>query len=82
MSSLHVGGAGRLLLRNIQYMNRGRFENHVCYFVPRRELEPNIVRLDSSLSTWITAADHMDRARSLVSFDSSGIRQLISFIRT
>ena len=29
-----------MLLRNIQYMNRGRFENHVCYFVPRREIEP------------------------------------------
>jgi len=44
VSDLHVGGVARLLLRNISNMDQGRFENHVCYLVPRRDLEPSYAR--------------------------------------
>jgi glycosyltransferase involved in cell wall biosynthesis len=40
ITDLHVGGAGRLLLRNLQHMDKTLFESHVCYLVPRKDLVP------------------------------------------
>lgn len=40
LSSLHVGGAGRLLLANASGLGAHGFESHVAYLTPRSELVP------------------------------------------
>lgn len=43
LSSLHVGGVGQLVLRNITQIDKRRFESRVCYLTPRRDLEPQFI---------------------------------------
>jgi glycosyltransferase involved in cell wall biosynthesis/peptidoglycan/xylan/chitin deacetylase (PgdA/CDA1 family) len=38
ISSLHVGGAGRLMLRNVQLLRARGVEGHVCYVTTRSDL--------------------------------------------
>jgi glycosyltransferase involved in cell wall biosynthesis len=40
VSSLHIGGVGHLLLRNLTYMSSEVFQQHVCYLVPQHDLLP------------------------------------------
>lgn len=40
LPDLKIGGGQNVLLQNIIHMDGQRFENHVCYFVPIRDMEP------------------------------------------
>lgn len=42
ISSLHVGGAGRLLVTNAAGIQRHGFESHVAYLTPRADLVPEL----------------------------------------
>jgi glycosyltransferase involved in cell wall biosynthesis len=44
LSSLHVGGAGRLLLSNLAPLREHGFESSVVYLVPRHDLLPGLQR--------------------------------------
>lgn len=42
ISSLHLGGAGRLLLTNAAGLGRHGFESHIAYLTPRSDLVPEL----------------------------------------